>query len=923
MSVAPPAGADRLARLEERARALALEKSYLELVVRLMARVGTTSGVDDAVRTLLHNVLDVIGGTNILLHYRLDDLFHSVDVYGERTTARELADPLVVEAFERRVPIEREGAFSETRMTTPEFTKSYTWVYPLLAGAEVVGVLEMQHLHMGMRGLHAHLPVFFNYAAQILKNEVSTYARLKAANDGLVAANAALRDEVAVRERAEEELRRAKEGLEHRVAERTRALWETNRSLHTQLAERLRTEDALSRLNAELGAFNRVLGAAATGLPARELVALAGAELCAALGLGHGFALLIEEAAGARADVVAWGAAAQREPDTVAGCLTHACLDRLLDAGPVLAVEVADADERARKLAAVFPSVPARSLLAVPLGLDGVALGCLVAFSTEAWAFSPHDLELAARIGEQVAGALARQRAQADARRLRVAMEQTPESVVITDDRTRILYVNPAFTASTGYDRSEVVGRIPGEFKSGLHDTQFYRQMWSTLLSGATWHGRIVNRRKNGELFTEDVVIVPVRDAPGRAVNYVALKRDVTDDLAREQQVRHAQRLEGVGQLAGGIAHDFNNLLGVIFLQLDELHRDASLPLHVVEGLDHVRGAAERAARLTRQLLSFGRRQAMTLRTHDLNDLVARYVTRLRRLLPPAVSLAFEPAAGALPISGDAALVEQVLSSLCENARDVLPEGGTITLRSGVAEHGDPGPGRPAQARPGPFAWVSVGDTGPGMTDEVRAHLFEPFFTTKDVGRGTGLGLATAYGIVSQHHGWIDVDSALGKGSTFTVHLPLAVEAAVAPAPGPTTRPETRQPTILLVEDEPGIRRLAQKCLEHLGYRVVTAPDGVQALQRWDEEHGHVDLLLTDIVMPMGLSGVELAQRVRHLAPALPVVVMSGYAADVVREGGAIGPDYEFLGKPFTVGQLDAAVRKALAASAPKAPDQG
>ena len=922
MSV-PPADADRLARLEARARSLALEKSYLELVVRLMSRVGAASGVDDAVRTLLHNVLDVIGGTNILLHYRLDDVFHSVDVYGEHTTADELADPLVVEAFARRVPIEREGAFSDTRMTTPAFTKSYTWAYPLLAGTEVVGVLEMQHLHMGMRDLHAHLPVFFNYAAQILKNEVSTYARLKAAHDDLVAANAALRDQIAVRERAEEELRRAKEGLEHRVAERTRALWEANRSLHTQLAERRRAEDALSRLNAALGALNRVLGGVATGLPARELVALAGAELCAVLGLGHGFALLIEETAGARAEVVAWGAAAQHAPDPDAACLTHACLDRLLAAGPVLAVEAADADERAAPLVAVLPSVPVHSLLAVPLGFDGVALGCLVASSAEPWAFSPHDLELAARIGEQVAGALARQRAQADARRLRAAMEQVPESVVITDDHARILYVNPAFTAVTGYERGEVVGRTPGEFKSGLHDADFYRQMWSALLSGATWHGRIVNRRKNGELFTEDVVIVPVRDAPGRAVNYVALKRDITDDLAREQQLRQAQRLEGVGQLAGGIAHDFNNLLGVIFLQLDELQREAGLSAHVTEGLHHVRGAAERAARLTRQLLSFGRRQAMSVRTHDLNDLVGRYVTRLRRLLLPTVSLAFEPAGGALPVSGDTALLEQVLASLCENARDVLPDGGTITLRTGVEEFGDTVPSWPVQARAGRFAWVSVGDNGPGMSDEVQSHLFEPFFTTKDVGQGSGLGLATAYGIVSQHHGWIDVDSVVGRGSTFTVHLPLVVEAPVTPGRPPAARPEGRPPTVLLVEDEPGIRRLAQRCLEHLGHRVIAAPDGAEALRLWEQEHGQVDLLLTDVVMPMGVSGVELAQRLRQQAPTLPVIVMSGYAADVVREGGAIGPDYEFLGKPFTVSQLGLAVTKALTSSSPGAPDQG
>ena len=906
--------------LQRRARTLALEKSYLELVVRLMSRTtAATGGVEDVVETLLRNVLDVIGGTNISLYYVLDNTIHSVDVYGARAVHEQIEDPYVRQVFETRTPIEYEQAFAETRMVTPEFTKAYTWVYPLVAGADLVGVLRMEHLHIGMRDLYMHLPVFFTYAAQVLKNEVRNVDRLRQAFDELAAVNAALREENLARQRSEEELRRAKEGLETRVAERTREIGAANRQLQQELVERRRAETALTWRNQELGALNRFLRGAAGDLTPAELLDLACRELATALGLPHGLTWLLDEPVRAGAPPDADGAEAEPDEQRPRWAPAGFVQQLLVGQGPLVAEQV-ESDARLRDVALQFPGVTVASLIAVAVAVDEGALGCIVLVSDTPRTFSDQDVALVARIGEQASSALARLRAQADSRRLRVAIEQGPDSVVITDETGRILYVNPAFSTVTGYRRGEVVGQNPRKFKSGQHDATFYEQMWATLLAGGTWHGRLTNRKKNGDLFTEDAIIVPVRDNRGRVTNYIALKRDVTRELAREEHLRHAQRMESIGQLAGGIAHDFNNLLGVILMQLEMIQLEHELPPAVVEGIGEVRKASERAARLTRQLLTFGRRQTMSVRPHDLNEILRQHVTMLTRILRETIVLSFEPGAQQLPVSVDAAMIEQVVMNLCVNARDAMPGGGRVTLETGIAEFDERTVPANPDARPGRYAWLRVTDTGTGMTPEVLHHLFEPFFTTKDVGRGTGLGLATSYGIVSQHRGWIDVTSTLGTGSAFTVYLPWSGGAPRRMATAATRKLEGGHATILLVEDEAAIRRMTQRCLEQLGYHVIAASDGVEARGLWERSREEIDLLLTDVVMPNGLSGVELSQLLRQEKPDLRIVLMSGYPADIAREGGYIGPDVRFMPKPFTLVQLGQMVKQALAAGAATPP---
>ena len=729
-------------RLRHRARTLALDKAYLELVVRLIGRVGAVTGVDNVVASLLAAVCDVIGGTNIILYYPYGGSLRSADVYGDVRNHVE-ADEVVREVFATRSAVETEDTFEATKLTTAPFTKAYTWVYPLVAGNDLVGVLKMEHLHIEMRPLYAHLPVFFNYAAEILRNEVRNYAALQAAYDELNRANQALTTEVAIRRQTQEALLHANESLETRVAERTAELEQANEQLQRELSERRRLED--------------------------------------------------------------------------------------------------------------------------------------------------------------------------DARLLRTAIEQSPDSIMVTDERARILYVNPSFRLVTGYAREEVIGRNPNILKSGEHDAAFYQRMWETLQSGQTWKGRVRNRTKRGESLTADVIITPVRDSSGAVVNYLALERDVTKELAQEEHLRHAQRMEGIGQLAGGIAHDFNNILGAVIMQLEILQVEHEFSNDVLEGLHVIRQGADRAAGLTRQLLSFSQRQTLTVRRQDLNSVVGHEVELLSRTLGERIGVTFLPCSRPIPIKGDAALLEQVVMNLAVNARDAMPSGGRITIATDVVDVTDDQTNAVIGRTPGRYAVLRVSDTGCGMPPETLAHLFEPFFTTKEVGKGTGLGLATSHGIVSQHRGWIDVDSAVGAGTTFRVFLPLAIAEAAANTTVAVAPDGARRATVLLVEDDTVIRRMTERAVSKLGYHVIAASSGADALEKWKQDAETIDLLLTDVVMPNGMSGTELSRILRVRRPDLKVILMSGYAADVARAGGLVDSGVEFMAKPFSLASLGRVIENVLA----------
>ena len=497
--------------------------------------------------------------------------------------------------------------------------------------------------------------------------------------------------------------------------------------------------------------------------------------------------------------------------------------------------------------------------------------------------------------------------------RLGTAVEQAAEVIVITDINGTILYVNPAFEKSSGYTRTEAIGQNPRILKSDKQDDKFYRQMWDTLARGESWSGHIINKRKDGALYEEEATLSPVRDASGSVVNYVAVKRDVTHEVQLEAQLRQAQKMEAVGRLAGGVAHDFNNILAIISMQASLLKSGGGLSPHQTKLADEIGNTVDRASGLTRQLLLFSRKENLQLHDLDLNQTTNDLTKMLRRLLGEDIGLRLKLAQQPMFVHADQGMMDQVLMNLAVNARDAMPNGGQLIIETSGVEFGEDAISLPAAARSGSFVRLSVSDNGCGIPANIISRIFESFFTTKDVGKGTGLGLATVFGIVQQHKGWINVYSEVSQGTTFRIYLPrLAnmtdrkiVEKIPAAVP-------TGQETILLVEDEPALRDLIKKTLSQLGYHILEARNGINALEVWLAHRAEIRLLLTDIVMPDAMSGIELAQRLFQNNPKLKVIYMSGYSAEVASKDISLKEGVDFLTKPFQMHMLAQILRDCL-----------
>jgi CheY-like chemotaxis protein len=400
-----------------------------------------------------------------------------------------------------------------------------------------------------------------------------------------------------------------------------------------------------------------------------------------------------------------------------------------------------------------------------------------------------------------------------------------------------------------------------------------------------------------------------------RAIRYATARKHMQDAL------RRAQRMEAVGQLASGIAHDFNNLLTVLHGHA-ELLEELGLEPHAAESVQGVKDASERAGQLTRQLLTFSQRQAMRVSAVDLNRVVNEFSKMLRRVLGSEVLLVLELCADCPWALADIGMVEQVLLNLAINARDAMPSGGTLTLQTGTRLV-DAGALPHPDAYAGTFTSLSVHDTGSGMSRDIIGRIWEPFVTTKEAGKGTGLGLAMVQGIVQQHRGWIVVDSTLGVGTTFCIFLPKAEPATRALARPSAQKPRRGTECILLVEDESPVRQLVRTTLERQGYHVLEARSGPDAITSFEEASRAVDLLLTDLVMPGGMNGRQLAEELQRRDPGLRVIFTSGYGPDFVASDRPLTEGVDFLPKPYVLSRLLGAVRQALdKTAAPPAPSE-
>jgi PAS domain S-box-containing protein len=495
--------------------------------------------------------------------------------------------------------------------------------------------------------------------------------------------------------------------------------------------------------------------------------------------------------------------------------------------------------------------------------------------------------------------------------RLELAIEQCAETIVITDIDGTIQYVNPAYERTMGYAQEEVLGLNSRSLRSGEHDEAFYTEISDTLMRDQNWSGRIINRKKNGALFTEEVTISPVRNVSGESVSHVAIKRDITRESELENQLRQSQKMEAIGLLAGGVAHDFNNLLQAILghgeLALTEVAADSSVGSSIGEILT----AGGRAATLVRQLLAFSRRQVLRMEDVDLNFSINDTSKMLRRVIGEHITLNVVPSHDLGIVRADPGQIGQILMNLCVNARDAMPTGGTITIETENVQLDETFSNTHSWATPGHYVLLSVTDTGCGMEKETLSEIFEPFFTTKDVGEGSGLGLSTVYGLIKQHEGMIHVYSELSTGTTFKIYLPLAKYAEKAAEEVRETPVIGGTETILLAEDETSIRNVSKLMLEKEGYTVLTACDGEEALKVYAKHSSEIDMLLLDVMMPK-VGGRAVYDHVHKLRPKIPVLFASGYSMHTIDTSFVLEENLTLINKPFRRDDLLRKIRHVL-----------
>lgn len=504
-----------------------------------------------------------------------------------------------------------------------------------------------------------------------------------------------------------------------------------------------------------------------------------------------------------------------------------------------------------------------------------------------------------------------RKRAEEGRMLLATAIEHAAESIIITDSSGTIQYVNPAFEQTTGFARKEAVGNTPRILKSGSHDTAFYRALWDRLASGDVWSGHFINRRKDGSLYEVDETISPVFDASGNIVNYVAVKRDVTQEIKLKKQLHQAQKMQAIGTLAGGIAHDFNNILSVI-IGYTELAMARTGPLAGLDrSLNGVLKASMRAKELVQQILTLTRQSEQQLEPLELAPVVKEALRFLRASLPATIEIRQEFTSTSARVLSNPTQIQQVVMNLVTNAAHSMREkGGVIEVDLCGADLGPDAVLLMPDLKPGRYARLSVRDTGHGMEPSVLENIFDPYFTTKAPGEGTGLGLAVVHGIVKSQGGHITVSSEAGKGSLFQVYFPGIAgsekqeDDAVECPPGGRER-------LLLIDDETTLVEVVKESLEALGYSVVAETSSVQALELFRANPRRFDLVITDQTMP-GMTGMVLARELLELCPDIPIILCTGYSEQVTRDRAREIGVGEFLMKPLIVRDLAKAIRRLL-----------
>jgi len=493
------------------------------------------------------------------------------------------------------------------------------------------------------------------------------------------------------------------------------------------------------------------------------------------------------------------------------------------------------------------------------------------------------------------------------------ALTAAANAIVITDRDGKIEWVNPAFTKLTGYSAEEAVGNNPRVLKSGEHPPAFYANLWATISTGNVWHGEMINKRKDGRLYTEEMTITPVRGADGQIAHFVAIKQDVTERHKLEDHLRQAQKMEAIGTLAGGIAHDFNNILGAMFGYGYLLQQDTTGNSVAQDSVGQILKAANRAKELVQQILTFSRQREQKRQVIRLNTVVKEAMKFLRASLPANIHIETDLAADTPAVLADPTQIYQVVMNLATNAHQAMEDrAGQITVTLEPFQPDEQFIQAHSECRPVPYARLTIADTGHGMNAKTLARIFEPFFTTKPVGKGTGLGLAVVHGIVTSHEGIITVASEVGQGTTFRIYFP-AQTGQTALTDGATGKVvHGLRQKILLVDDEPALTASLGKLLERLNYQVTTSNAARAAVELFRSTPAQFDLVITDLTMPE-MNGLELARQLRAIRPDLPVIMVSGFSPELNQENLRAAGICELLEKPIVLPALTGALHRAVA----------
>jgi PAS domain S-box-containing protein len=505
-----------------------------------------------------------------------------------------------------------------------------------------------------------------------------------------------------------------------------------------------------------------------------------------------------------------------------------------------------------------------------------------------------------------------RKRAEEVLLKFRLGIERSADALFMTDANGTIVYVNPAFERIYGYTGQEVIGKTPRILKSGLLSPESYKQFWDTLLSKNVVAGEIVNKTKDGSLISIESSNNPIIDHAGTILGFLSINRDITERKRVEEGLRQMQKLEGLGTLAGGIAHDFNNILGIILAYITSIKRFKGDTKKLDLAVDTIVKAVERGKTLVQQILTFARKTETEFGAVNVNDVVMEIMTMIFETFPKVLTYTQNIDKNITFINADRSQLHQVLLNLCVNARDAMPKGGVLTINtrmvSGISLRNQ----HPDAAASG-YVCIEVSDTGEGMTEEIRNRIFEPFFTTKEQGKGTGLGLAVVFGVVQTHKGFIDVESELGKGTTFRLYLPASQAAKPISVKDEETLEEIPggTETLLVVEDEEMLMMSLQMVLVEKGYKVISAEDGLTAVNIYKERKKEIALVLTDLGLPK-MSGMEECAQIKKLNPTARMIVATGFLDPNMKSEFLKAGIQHFLFKPYDLKQVLKVVREVL-----------